>query len=344
MKVARFYGPRDLRIEEDDVPRPGRGQLLVRVRNALTCGTDVKMWERGHPFVKRPIVLGHEFVGLVEEVGEGVDGFKQGQKVVAANSAPCLACSACRRGNENLCENLEDEIIGFTSPGVYAEYTLIPSRIVRTNTFVVTPELGDEDASFLEPLACVVHGLDVSGDAVRGRVLILGGGPIGLMLLQVAKLRGAEEVVLSDPHGHKLSIARDLGADVTVQARKDTTLRELRAATGHGVDLAIEAVGTVETWGLAFGLTRPGGITLMFGGCKTGEEVSLDAYQLHYQEKRLQGAFHHTPSAVREAFTLLSKRKLVLQPLVTTHLPLGQVEKALEMVSRGEALKVALKP
>jgi len=341
MIAARFYEPGVIRIEQVDLPEIGRDELLVRNRVALTCGTDLKMYLRGHRLVTPPQIIGHEFAGTVVQVGEGVQGFKEGMNVVAANSAPCMSCYYCRIGKPNLCELLDEVLVGFSSPGAYAEYVRLPGRIVRQNTYKIPEGLSFEEAAFLEPFACVVHGGQLAGINVGDLVFVIGAGPIGLLHVQLAKAYGAKTVIVADSVPDRLASALKLGADQAVTSR-DPIAEVKRLSENHGADVVIEAVGKPETWQMAMRATRKGGTTVLFGGCPAGSTVPIEAGMVHYGELTLKGVFHHTPTSVREALQLISERKVKVAPLITHRMRLSEVEAALRLMQEGKAIKVAL--
>jgi L-iditol 2-dehydrogenase len=342
MRAARFYGPRDVRLEYVDVPRVEKGEVVVKVEVALTCGTDLKTFQRGHPVLLKhfPSPFGHEFAGVVTEVGAGVEGFRPGMRVVAANSAPCHQCFYCHVGETNLCENLD------LLNGAYAEQIKIPPAIVRQNLLVVPDRLSCKEAAFCEPLACVLHGLDAVGLRAGDHVAILGAGSIGLLLVQICKHAGARVILISRSTS-KIELARKLGADVVIDLEnvrsKPEIIRQL-TAHGQGVELAIEAVGRPELWELAVTLTRKGGNAILFGGCEPGTSVTLETKALHYGERKLIGVFHHTPNAIRRALELIASRQLQLDPLITDELPLPALGTAFQRMESSGALKVAIYP
>ena len=343
MIAARFYAPGDLRVEEVELPRIGKGELLIRNRVALTCGTDLKMFLRGHRLATPPLIIGHEFAGTVEKIGDGVEGFEEGMRVVAANSAPCMSCYYCRIGKPNLCDRLDEVLVGFSSPGAYAEYVRLPARIVKQNTYEVPKDVPLESAAFVEPLACVVHGIELSNIKTGDSVFVIGAGPIGLMHIQLARIRGAKTVVVADASSERLQRATQLGADQSITSGDPVS--EVKALTeNRGADVTIEAVGKPETWELAVRTTRKGGTTVLFGGCPAGTTASIDTGLVHYGELALKGVFHHTPSDVREALRLISTRQVKVAPLVTHRMKLTEVEAALRLMQKGTAIKVAITP
>jgi L-iditol 2-dehydrogenase len=342
MQAALFYGPRDVRLEYVDVPRAAAGEVIVKVEVALTCGTDLKTFQRGHPvLLKRfPSPFGHEFAGVVTEVGAGAEGFRPGMRVVAANSAPCHQCFYCQAGETNLCEHLD------LLNGAYAEYIKIPAAIVRHNFVVLPDRLTYTEAAFCEPLACVLHGLDAARLRAGDHVAILGAGSIGLLLVQVCKQAGAR-VILISRSASKLELAAKLGADAVVDldaVRAHEGLIRQLTTHGQGVELAIEAVGRPELWELAVALTRKGGQAILFGGCEPATSVTFETKVLHYGERKLIGVFHHTPNAIRRALDLIASRQLQLDPLVTDVLPLGDLGMAFQHMESQGALKIAIHP
>lgn len=345
MLAVRFYGPGQMKTEQVPIPKAERGELVVKSAVTLTCGTDVKMYKRGHPLAKLPQIIGHEFAGTVVDVGEGVKKFRTGMQVVAANSAPCGNCFYCQSRQPNLCERLSESIVGFTWPGTYAEFVRVPERIVQQNTFQVPNGVNLEHAASLEPLSCVVHSWDLVRFNAGGTVVIIGGGPIGLLHVQLAKLHGAKQVILSDLVNDRLNEAKNVQTDVTINsAEENLTRRVLDLTEGRGADLVVEAVGRKETWESTNSLTRKGGTILLFGGCPSGSEVNFDADKVHYGELQIQGAFHHTPASVECAFNLITSGQVAIKPIISHKMPLEKAEEALQLMGAGKALKVALTP
>jgi len=346
MKAARFHAPGKIRIEDVNIPQIGSEEILVKVKVALTCGTDVKMYKRGHPKVIPPITMGHEFSGTVEETGQKVaNKFRIGDRVAVANSAPCNNCFFCKTGKPNLCEHLLETLIGFSVDGAYAEYIRVPAPIVRQNTYVMPENISFEEAALLEPLACAINGIDAANIGLGDTVLIFGSGPIGLIHLQLAKLKGASKVIVTDLQSERLKIAGKLGADVVIDASKEDQLSRVKEITGGlGADKVIEAVGLPQTWELAFQMTRKAGTTLFFGGCPSGAKVSLDTERIHYEDLTIKGIFHHTPVSVLKAFKLISSGRFIGKPLITEEMSLSELENALTKMGRGECVKIAIKP
>lgn len=342
MKAINFYAPGDIRYEDVPTPSIKDDELLVRIACALTCGTDLKTYKRGHPVLipKTPALFGHEFAGIVVKAGGKITQFTAGMRVVSANSAPCLNCYYCQIGHYNLCENMK------LLNGAYAEYIKIPADIVRQNTLIIPPDIPFEYAALVEPLACAIHGIERSNIRVGDCVGIVGAGPIGLMLLRLAKLKGAK-VIIVGRNDYKLSIAKKLGADeiININKVKDplTAVKDLTPYK-QGVDVAIEAVGIPEVWEKAVMVTRKGGLVNFFGGCENGSCIKIDTFQIHYQEKQLIGVFHHTPQYVSQALKIISEGLIKPELFITHSLPLYEIKKAFALIEERKALKIALIP
>ena len=342
MKAALFYGARDVRIEEIAIPYPEEGEVLVRVKTALTCGTDLKTFVRGaHPIIRElPSLFGHEFAGVVEAVGRGVTDFKPGMRVVAANSAPCGECFYCRKGRLNLCEHLE-----FLN-GAYAEFIKIPAAIVKRNLHAIPDGLSDNQAALSEPLACVLHGFERTGVERGDTVAVIGAGPIGLMFVALARRAGARTIVVGR-NAEKLERAALLGADHVLCAPKipdmEGAIRDLTDER-RGVDVVIEAVGLPEIWERAMSVVRKGGTVNLFGGCERGTYVKVDTYKLHYHEMNILSVFHHTPEHMKTALALIASREIPVEHLFTHEFDLDQINAAFATMEDREALKIVVKP
>jgi len=284
VKAARLYAPGDLRIEDVPKPEPGPGDVLVQIEVALTDGTDLKTYRRGHPLLAResPAPFGHEFCGIVD-----------GRRVVAANSAPCGACAGCTRGEQ--CRSLE-----FLA-GAYADWLVVPERIAAVNLHEVPAGLAPEVAAMVEPLACCLRGVERAGVHAGDAVAILGAGPIGLMLAACVADAGGWPTIVGGRE-ERQALAGSFGADV---------------GDGNGADVVFEAVGSEQAWADAVSLARPGGTVVLFGGLAGDARPPVDAYRLHYEELTVRGSFHHTPSTVRAALGFLASGAYPWEALVT---------------------------
>ncbi len=343
MKAMRFYAPLDIRFEEVDIPEPKADEVQIKIKAALTCGTDLKTYRRGHPVLikKVPSGFGHEFSGIIEKVGDKVSGFKAGDRVVAANSAPCGKCFFCRRGDYNLCENLT-----FLN-GAYAEYINIPSQIVKKNLIKIPDTLSFEEAAFAEPLANVVHGVEKTLIKAGETVGVVGLGPIGLMFCRLAKLKGAR-VIAAGRNPLKLQLAKDFaGVDEIIDLKKYRNPEKIFLAFTEeekGLDVAIECVGLPEIWERMFTFVRRGGRVHLFGGCESGSKIEIDTRRLHYDEIKVLSVFHHTPLYFREALRLIASGQVDVKQLITLRMSLEETEKALLAHKNGEAIKVLITP
>lgn len=342
-KSIQFWGPQDIRYEEVLVKPLDEGEVLVRIKSALTCGTDVKTYRRGHPVLIKsiPSGFGHEFAGVIEKIGKNVEGFEVGDRVVAANSAPCGECFFCKKEEYNLCENLD------LLNGAYAEYIVIPARIVKKNMLKLPDGLSFDKAAFAEPLANVVHGVERTEIKPGQSVGIIGIGPIGLMFAKLAKLKGAR-VIVGGRNPLKLKMAQEFsGADEIVDLNKYPNPEKIFldfTEEKRGLDVAIECVGLPEIWERMFSLVRPGGTVHFFGGCKSGSHVQFDTTRMHYSDIKMISVFHHTPKYFRQALELIASGEVDVEKLITDTIELKDIEKAMKSHIEGKAIKFLVKP
>ena len=343
MKAIQYYGPQNIKYEEVMVKPPEEGEIVVKVMSALTCGTDVKTFRRGHPVLIKniPSGFGHEFAGIVEKVGRNVDNVKVGDRVVAANSAPCGECFFCKHEEYNLCENLD------LLNGAYAEYITVPARIVKKNTLILPDNLSFDKAAFCEPLANVVHGVERTGIKEGQTVGIIGIGPIGLMFARLAKLKGAK-VIVAGRNPLKLQMADEFAhADEIVDLKKYPNPEKIFldfTEEGKGLDVAVECVGLPEIWERIFTFVRPGGTVHFFGGCKSGSKVTFDTTKMHYGDIRLMSVFHHTPKYFRQALDYIASGDVEVEKLITKTIGLKDIEWAMNQHIEGKAIKFLVKP
>jgi L-iditol 2-dehydrogenase len=342
MMAAVLYGKEDLKVEPVAVPPIEPGDILVRVKAALTCGTDVKVFRRGYHarMIVPPALFGHELAGDIVSVGSAVTGFRVGQRVVAANSAPCGKCFYCRKHNENLCEDL------LFNNGAYAEYMRIPARIVEKNTYVLPEQVSYQDAALAEPLACVMRGLEEVNLRPDDTLAVIGLGPIGMMFVKLAKVRGIRVIAVGRRKAQTDRAAR-MGADeVLVSDGSNDIVSEVRRATGgHGVDVAIEAVGIPETWEQAVRMVRRGGTVNFFGGCPSNTQVALDTSLLHYSEITCKASFHFTPRHVKQALDSVARGEITAADFVNRVEPLENLLEVMRhLMSHNGHLKTAIIP
>jgi len=342
MLAALLYGQEDLRLEDIASPTPAAGEVVIKVGTATTCGTDLKVWRRGgHARMLRPPTLfGHEVVGEIVSLGEGVTGWNLGDRVVANNSAPCMNCFFCGRREYSLCPNLT------FNNGTFAEYLKIPAPIVQHNLLRVPTELPNALAAMTEPLACVLHGVACSDVKPGDRVVVMGDGAIGLMFVAVLAHRLAVEVFLFGGNDVRLEIGKQLGATQTFNYHQlsdvPTMVRDL--TEGWGADIVIEATGVPAVWENAIACGRPGATINLFGGCPRDTTITVSTEQLHYNELTLKGVFHNTPAYVCEALSLLASRAIPFERLISGYRPLKDLEQVFEDMKNRKAIKVAIEP
>ena len=304
VRALVLHGPGDLRLEDVPVPEPAPGEVVLAVERALTCATDAKILRNGtHPSIAPvPAPLGHEVCGVVSAVGDGVEGVREGDLMVAANSAPCGQCPPCAVGRPSLCEHITYLY------GAYAEYLRVPAPIVARNLLPVPAGLAPERAAMVEPLACAVRGVQRVEAGEGDEVVVLGGGTQGTLIAGLLAVRGCR-VTLCDPHEERRERALRFGAARAMDAPRDAdAIQAVRDAHGDGRGPAavVEAVGRPDAWEAAVAIARPGGEVLLYGGCAPGTTVTLPTFPLHYGELAIRGSYHPTPEAVREALAHLA--------------------------------------
>ena len=344
MTAAVLYGREDLKIETVDIPELAADEVLVRVKVALTDGTDLKVWKQGYHarMITPPAIFGHELSGVVEKMGREVNGgLRLGARVVPANSAPCNVCMFCRKDLANLCEDL------LFNNGAYAEYIRIPGRIVRDNLLEIPEHVSFVDAALVEPLACVLRGIHETNINPGDTVVLIGCGPIGLKFIRILAGRGVRVIALGKRHT-QIHAAERLGAraafDVTQVSDPVRAVRQLTEG-GRGPDAVIEAVGSPATWQWAIQMVRRGGTVNLFGGCPKGSQVEFDSTALHYSEITIKSTFHHTPRFIREALDAIAQGEIRASDLVTGEIPLEDLPQLFEhMKRRNGELKTAVIP
>ncbi|PCI34210.1 MAG: alcohol dehydrogenase [Elusimicrobia bacterium] len=340
MRAVMFHGPKEIRLEEIPIPSPGPDEILLRISAALTCGTDFKAFRQGHPVLLRslPAPFGHEFSGTVAKVGEGVTRFPPGTRIVAANSAPCDGCFYCDRDENQLCENMK------LLNGAYAEYLLLPANIVKRNSYVIEEGTSFETAALSEPFSCALHAVDVTDVKKGDTVAVIGAGIMARFLLEAVKARGAETIVIGRSP-EPLVMMASLGASSTVSILDSDPIAAVKKWTnGHGVDCVFEAVGTAETWHQSIAMVRKGGKVCLFGGCKKGTEVPIDAHRVHYGQLSLYGVFHHKPRYFEKALQLLSTGRISTDGLIEGSIGLDDVPRFFEERHERSNLKSTVTP
>jgi len=342
VKAAILHGKELIRIEDVAPPPLNPGEVRLRIEAALTCGTDLKVFKRGYhaKMIVPPAVFGHELAGVISELGDGCaePGWKIGDRVIPANSAPCGNCFHCGVGQENICDDLQ-----FLN-GAYAESIVVPARIVQKNLLRLKPGTDFADAALTEPLACVVQGVDDTKLRAGQHVLVIGAGPIGLMFVALAKNRGCD-VTVAGRRAARLEAAQRLGASQTIDIGDGWNLpAKIRAATKTHFDAVIEAVGRPETWEAGVRLVRKGGTVNFFGGCPAGTTVALDTTFIHYSDLTLLASFHHTPRAIRQALEFIEAGVIHAGDFVDGECPLTQLPELFQKMAAGNhAIKTLIK-
>ena len=346
MKVARFYAPGDIRIEDAPEPTAGAGEVKLRVRNCSTCGTDAKIYRFGHHHIRPPRVIGHEIAGEIVEVGDGVAGWSIGDRVQVIAAIPCGECEECRRGHFTVCPNQES--MGYHYDGGFAEYMVVPAKVLKVNGLNRIPEnVSFAEASVTEPLACVLNGQELARVGEGDDVVVVGSGPIGCLHVRLARARGAARVFLADINADRLAMAADLvRPDEAIRAGDaDLVDTVLKLTGGRGADVVITAAASGAAQEQAIQMTARQGRISFFGGLpKDAPIIRLDSNQVHYRELTIVGANGSSPAHNAEALRLIASGAVPVADLITHRLPLDRVLDAIGLVTRGEAIKVTIEP
>ena len=333
MKAAVLYGKEDVRVEDLQPAALKPGEVRIQIEAALTCGTDLKVFRRGYhaKMIVPPAVFGHELAGVVLELGSGVSelGWKTGERVVVANSAPCGGCFHCHNQQENLCDDL------LFLNGAYAESIVVPARLVQKNLLRLKPTTAFRDAALTEPLACVVQGIEDLQLRAGQQVLVIGAGPIGLMFVALAKNLGCE-VTVAGRRAARLEAAKNLGAAYVIDIGDGNDLgAKIRAMSKAHFDVVIEAVGKPEVWEACVHLVRKGGKVNFFGGCPAGTEITLDTTLIHYSNLTLLASFHHTPRTICRALEFIEAGVIRAADFVDGECGLSQLPELLKSMTAG---------
>jgi len=329
MRALILEAPGQMALREIEIPQPAEGEVLIRVEAATTCGTDLKAYKRGHPQIPMPGPFGHEYSGVVASVGENAP-FEVGDAVMGVHSAPCQECFWCRHDQENLCES----IMSTKVLGSFAEYLLVPARIAWLNLFKKPESLSFDEASLLEPLACVAQGTQLLKIEKDSKVLVIGPGAIGLMFVTALKKLGAAKVTLAGRNEKRLAVGRTLGAETT----------NVNTIEDRDFDIVIECTGQVEVWEKSVDYVRRGGAVMLFGGCASGTKATFDTKRLHYDQITLLSPFHFGTKAVRQAYDWLTEPDTDLSPLITGKRKLTEGPETFADLDAGNGVKYVFKP
>jgi len=340
VKAAVLQAPNALALTDAPDPDPAEGDLVLRVKAATICGTDIRILRgRKTAGVRYPSIIGHEFAG---EIVEGGGRFRAGQRVGVCPSIPCGRCAQCLRGRENLCP--DGQAIGYHIDGAFAEYIRIPARAVALGNVHVLPDsMEAAEAALVEPLACVLNGQNKVALAQGDMVVVLGSGPIGTLHIKLARLRGASRVIVSEPNAARRAAALAAGADVGIDPTTENLRARVREETnGLGADVVICAIGIPALAAQAIGLAGYGGRVSYFAGFSKGELGQLDVNAIHYDELKVTGAFGLSRLDYETALGIIAGRRIDVSDMITHRYPLDELNEAFKMAEGGGAMKVAI--
>ena len=343
IQAVVYHGPMDVRVEQVPLPVCSEGALLVKVDACAVCGSDMKTYLSGNPRMRPPIVMGHEFSGIVVETR--ACGFVVGERVVMATSVSCGECAYCARGWKNLCVNLRP--MGFGYDGGMAEYVLIPAQAVNNGHAIqVPPSLHANSACLAEPVSCAVNSCENSGVKPGNTVLVMGAGPMGILNALVARHYGATQVVLSEINPERLEQAAAFGFDRLVNPAAEDLAAVIGGLTdGYGADVVVVAAPAAAPQEQAPALVRKHGTVCLFASLPHDRRmISLDSRLLHYGELRVVGTSDSTPEHVRKAVGILGDPTFPADRMVTHELPLDGFHESIALMQAGVALRVVLKP
>ncbi len=340
MRVAMYYANKDIRLEEMPTPQPGEGELVVRVMASGICGSDVMEWYRTG---KTPLVLGHEMAGEITEVGKGVTKYRPGQRIAASHHVPCNTCHYCRSGHDTVCDTLRSTKF---YPGGFSEYLLLPSINVDRGVYLLPDELTYDEATFIEPLACVLRGQKAARVEMGKSVLVIGSGISGSLHIALARALGAFLVVGTDISDFRLDMARKVGADETIHAKEDVAGRFKEINGGRGADAVILTAGAPQAIEQAFNSVDRGGTVLFFAPAREDQDVPLPVNRLFWRnEITLTSSYAANYEEHMSAMELIRSGRVRVKDMITHTLPLERTQEGFALVeSGGESLKVIIRP
>lgn len=337
MKASRFLGNKTFAVTDLPTPHAGPGELVLRNQVCGVCGTDVHIYhgEPGSADVNPPVVLGHEYSGEVVEVGEGVTGFAVGDHVTVDPNIYCGHCAYCQNGKKQLCPSME--AIGVTRDGGFAQYSLIPA----SQAFKLEPTVPWEAAAMAEPLACCLHGIDLAGIQVGDKVCVVGGGAIGLLMVQLAKLSGASQIVLSEPNEKRRQVGLQLGANAALDPTRPDAQEAFAQVLDGGANVAIECVGNVPAVKSAFQFAGKGATVLLFSVPKVDATFDLPLFDVYKKELTIKGSFVN-PDTHARAVALINSGKVDFGSIITHRFTLDQLPEAIAMQMSDASIKVVV--
>ena len=337
MKASRFLGNKTFAVTDLPTPHAGPGELVLRNQVCGVCGTDVHIYhgEPGSADVNPPVVLGHEYSGEVVEVGEGVTGFAVGDHITVDPNIYCGHCAYCQNGKKQLCPSME--AIGVTRDGGFAQY----SRIPASQAFKLEPTVPWEAAAMAEPLACCLHGIDLAGIQVGDKVCVVGGGAIGLLMVQLAKLSGASQIVLSEPNEKRRQVGLQLGANAAIDPTRPDAQEAFAQVLDGGANVVIECVGNVPAVKSAFQFAGKGATVLLFSVPKVDATFDLPLFDVYKKELTIKGSFVN-PDTHARAVALINSGKVDFGPIITHRFTLDQLPEAIAMQMSDASIKVVV--
>ena len=339
MRAAMYYANDDVRIVDLPTPRIGPGEILVRVKASGICGSDVMEWYRKP---KAPLVLGHEIAAEVVQVGAGVDVAQVGDRAFVSHHVPCGSCRYCRAGHETVCDTLRTTNF---DPGGFAEYVRVPAINVKHGVLPLPREISDDEATFVEPLACVIRGQRLAGFRPGGTILVLGSGVAGLLHIKLAKAAGAAKVIATDVVEFRKAAARKAGADLVIDGREDVSSRLREANEGNLADLVVTCTGAPKAIAQGLASVDRGGTVLFFAPIEPAAQVAIPFNQLWREEVTLTSSYGGSPRDIRESINLLREKRLVVTDLITHVLPLEKAAEGFRLVAQArDSIKVVLRP
>lgn len=339
MKVAMYYNNADVRLEEMQVPQIGSEEILIRVYASGICGSDLMEWYR---LPKAPLVLGHEIAGEIVEVGGNVSKFKTGDRVIATHHVPCNTCHHCLRGNHSSCQTLRSTSF---DPGGFSEYIRIPEINVDRGVLKLPDEVTYEEASFVEPLGCVVRGQRLAGFQMTDSVLVMGSGMTGLLHIQLAKAQGGGRIFATDLSNYKLNIAKEFGADYAIHADLDIATHIKEANEGRLADMVVVCIGAKSAILQAFDLVEPGGTILFFAPSGLDTKIEIPFNDLWWSGVKTLSSYAASPSDLDIALELIRSKRVNVADMVTHRLPLSETGKGFQMVEQGgDSIKIIVEP
>ncbi len=340
MRAAVFHGIGDLRVDDVPVPPIGDDEVLVRVELCGICGTDVHILKGTFPPGHAPITLGHEFAGRVVSAGAQAAGVEVGALVTADIAISCGACSFCRHGQRLLCAEVGQ--IGVHRDGAFAEYVAVPASLVHPLPAGMTAGQG----AYVEPLACVLHGHERAAVAAGSSVVVVGAGPMGLLHVQLARLRGAALLICSEPHPGRSRLAGRLGADVVIDPSVNDPVEAVLDATGgRGADIVIEAVGSIPTYRQAFRMVRRGGTVLAFGAAPSGETLEMSPFDIYARELTVLGSYAATYGTYEDAIALIGSGRVEVDSSISDTYPLDRIDAAMQRLATDRSvIKLQIRP